>query len=98
VPGPVLAWLVGHRTPGWTHVAETASLLGGTVGTGGLAVVSTVVLWWRGRRARAAVWVVAALVDRSPSLLPPAVGCAVLLETRDTEIHPSEGVRAPPLR
>jgi undecaprenyl-diphosphatase len=60
--GPVLAWLVGHRTPAWTGVAETASLLGGTVGTGGLAVVSAAVLWWRGRRARAAVWVLAVLV------------------------------------
>jgi undecaprenyl-diphosphatase len=60
--GPVLAWLVGHRTPAWTGVAETASLLGGTVGTGGLDVVSAAVLWWRGRRARAAVWVLAVLV------------------------------------
>jgi undecaprenyl-diphosphatase len=60
--GPVLAWLVGHRTPVWTGVAETTSLLGGTVGTGGLAVVSAVVLWLRGRRARAVVWVVAVLV------------------------------------
>jgi undecaprenyl-diphosphatase len=59
---PVLAWLVGHRTPGWTSVAETASLLGGTVGTGGLAVVAAAVLWLRRRRARAGVWVVAVLV------------------------------------
>jgi membrane-associated phospholipid phosphatase len=60
--GPVLAWLVGHRTPAWTGVAETVSLLGGTVGTGGLAVVSAAILWWRGRRVRAAVWLVAVLV------------------------------------
>ena len=59
---PVLAWLVGHRTPAGTGVAETVSLLGGTVGTGGLAVVSAAVLWWRGRRVRAGVWVAAVLV------------------------------------
>jgi undecaprenyl-diphosphatase len=196
--GPVLAWLVGHRTPVWTGVAETTSLLGGTVGTGGLAVVSAVVLWLRGRRARAVVWVVAVLVGsltirglkgaverpRPPvatrvtvetttslpsghslmavlglgltvaalltllpdgrgrgrravarattmlvgavlalgiglsraylgvhwstdvvagwllggALLALAVGCAALLEARTTEIHPSEGVPASPLR
>ncbi|MCD2192743.1 phosphatase PAP2 family protein [Actinomycetospora endophytica] len=60
--GPVLAWLVGHRTPGWTGIAETVSLVGGTVGTGGLAVVTAVVLWARGRLVRAAVWAVAVLV------------------------------------
>ena len=60
--GPVLAWMVGHRTPAWTGAAETASLLGGTVGTGGLAVASAVVLWVCGRRIQAAVWVVAVLV------------------------------------
>jgi undecaprenyl-diphosphatase len=60
--GPVLAWMVGHRTPAWTGVAETASLLGGTVGTGGLAVLSAVVLWVRGRRVQAWVWVAAVLV------------------------------------
>jgi undecaprenyl-diphosphatase len=60
--GPVLGWMVGHRSPAWTGVAETASLLGGTVGTGGLAVVSAVVLWARGHRTRAGVWVVAVLV------------------------------------
>jgi undecaprenyl-diphosphatase len=60
--GPVLGWMVGHRTPAWSGAAETVSLLGGTVGTGGLAVVSAVVLWARGHRTRAGVWVVAVLV------------------------------------
>jgi undecaprenyl-diphosphatase len=60
--GPVLAWLVAHRTPGWTAVAEAVSRYGGTVGTGGLAVVAAAVLWWRGRRTRAVVWVVAVVV------------------------------------
>jgi undecaprenyl-diphosphatase len=59
---PVLGWLVAHRTPGWTGVAEAASLYGGTVGTGGLAVVSALVLWLRGRRGRAVVWIGAVLV------------------------------------
>jgi undecaprenyl-diphosphatase len=59
---PVLAWLVEHRTPGATTAAEAVSLYGGTVGTGGLAVIAAVVLWLRGRRARAVVWVVAVVV------------------------------------
>ncbi len=60
--GPVLGWLVGHRSPGWTAAAETVSLVGGTLGTGGLAVLSAVVLWVRDRRARAVGWVVAVVV------------------------------------
>jgi undecaprenyl-diphosphatase len=59
---PVLGWLVGHRTPGLTAAAEAVSLVGGTLGTGGLAVVAALVLWARGRPVRAAVWVVAVLV------------------------------------
>jgi undecaprenyl-diphosphatase len=59
---PVLGWMVGHRAPAWTGAAETVSLLGGTVVTGGLAVVAAMVLWARGHPTRAAVWVVAVLV------------------------------------
>lgn len=58
---PVLGWLVEHRSPGWTSVAEAASLYGGTVGTGGLAVVAALVLWLRRRRGRAVVWVITVL-------------------------------------
>ena len=59
---PVLAWLVEHRTPGLTTAAEAVSLVGGTVGTGGLAIVAALVLWARDRPVRAAVWVGAVLV------------------------------------
>jgi undecaprenyl-diphosphatase len=54
---PVLAWVVAHRTPGLTRAAEVVSLVGGTVGTGGLAVVSAVVLFARGHRRTAVIWV-----------------------------------------
>jgi undecaprenyl-diphosphatase len=54
---PVLAWAVAHRTPGLTTAAEVVSLVGGTVGTGGLAVVSAVVLFARGHRRTAVIWV-----------------------------------------
>jgi undecaprenyl-diphosphatase len=54
---PVLSWVIAHRTPGLTTTAELVSLVGGTVGTGGLAVVSAVVLFARGHRRTAVVWV-----------------------------------------
>jgi len=54
---PVLTWVIAHRTPGLTATAEVVSLVGGTVGTGGLAVVSAVVLFARGHRRTAVVWV-----------------------------------------
>ncbi|PVZ10004.1 phosphatase PAP2 family protein [Actinomycetospora cinnamomea] len=54
---PVLSWAIAHRTPGLTTTAEVVSLVGGTVGTGGLAVVSAVVLFARGHRRTAVVWV-----------------------------------------
>lgn len=54
---PVLAWAVAHRTPGLTTAAEVVSLVGGTVGTGGLAVVAAVVLFARGHRRTAVIWV-----------------------------------------
>ncbi|MEJ2871713.1 phosphatase PAP2 family protein [Actinomycetospora sp. OC33-EN08] len=60
--GPVLGWMVAHRTPGLTDLAEAASLFGGTFFTGGLAVLAALVLAVRGRRARAAVWVGAVVV------------------------------------
>ncbi|WP_285648997.1 phosphatase PAP2 family protein [Actinomycetospora sp. NBRC 106375] len=54
---PVLAVAVAHRTPGLTAAAETVSLIGGTAGTGGLAVVAAVVLFARGHRRTAVIWV-----------------------------------------
>jgi undecaprenyl-diphosphatase len=54
---PVLGWVVEHRTPGLTSAAEVVSLVGGTVGTGGLAVLSAVVLFGRGHRRTALIWV-----------------------------------------
>ena len=54
---PVLGWVVEHRTPGLTTAAEVVSLVGGTVGTGGLAVLSAVVLFGRGHRRTALIWV-----------------------------------------
>lgn len=59
---PVLAWVVGHRAAGVTAAAEWISLVGGTVWTGGLAVLTAVALWWRGRRIRAGIWVGAIVV------------------------------------
>jgi undecaprenyl-diphosphatase len=59
---PVLAWMVAERTAGRTDLAETASLVGGTFFTGGLAVLAALVLALRGRRPRAAVWVGAVAV------------------------------------
>lgn len=59
---PVLSWLVERRTAGFTTTAEVASLAGGTVPTGGLAVLAAGVLYARGLRVRAAVWVGAVLV------------------------------------
>ncbi|GAA4881763.1 phosphatase PAP2 family protein [Actinomycetospora straminea] len=60
--GPVLGWVLGVRTPGLTTTAEVVSLVGGTVGTGGLAVVSAVVLFARGMRRTAVIWVVGVAV------------------------------------
>lgn len=60
--GPVLGWVLGVRTPGLTTAAEVVSLVGGTVGTGGLAVVSAVVLFARGMRRTAVIWVVGVAV------------------------------------
>jgi undecaprenyl-diphosphatase len=54
---PVLSWMLVHRTPGLTTTAEVVSLVGGTVGTGGLAVVAAVVLFARGHRRTAVIWV-----------------------------------------
>ncbi len=56
--GPVLGWVVAHRSPGRTAVAETVSLVGGTAVTGVLAVVAAAVLALRGRPLRAVIWVV----------------------------------------
>jgi undecaprenyl-diphosphatase len=58
---PVLGWVVAHRTPALTSAAEVVSLVGGTVGTGGLAVVSAVVLFARGHRRTALIWVLGVL-------------------------------------
>ncbi|MFR9805935.1 phosphatase PAP2 family protein [Pseudonocardia sp. RS010] len=44
---PVLAWLVAHRAPDGTLVMETASRLGGTLGTLVLAAVAVALLVWR---------------------------------------------------
>lgn len=55
---PVLGWVVAHRAPGLTTTAEIVSLVGGTVSTGGLAVVAAVVLFARGHRRTAVIWVV----------------------------------------
>jgi undecaprenyl-diphosphatase len=54
---PVLGWMLALRTPGLTTTAEVVSLVGGTVGTGGLAVVAGVVLFARGHRRTAVIWV-----------------------------------------
>nr|WP_246326404.1 phosphatase PAP2 family protein [Actinomycetospora corticicola] len=54
--------MVAERTAGRTDLAETASLVGGTFFTGGLAVLAALVLALRGRRPRAAVWVGAVVV------------------------------------
>jgi undecaprenyl-diphosphatase len=54
---PVLSWMLVHRTAGLTTTAEVVSLVGGTAGTGGLAVASAVVLFARGHRRTAAIWV-----------------------------------------
>lgn len=59
---PVLAALLGVRSPGVTAAAEAVSFVGGTAGTGGAAVVAAVVLALRGRRVRAAVWVLGVAV------------------------------------
>ena len=59
---PVLAALLGIRSSGVTAAAEAVSFVGGTVGTGGAAVIAAVVLALRGRRVRAAVWVTAVAV------------------------------------
>lgn len=59
---PVLSWVLGIRTPGLTAAAEAVSLVGGTVGTGGLAVVAAVVLFARGHRRTALIWVSGVLV------------------------------------
>jgi undecaprenyl-diphosphatase len=59
---PVLGVMVAERTPGRTDLAEAASLFGGTVATGGLAVLAALVLALRGRRSRALVWVGAVAV------------------------------------
>jgi len=58
---PVLSWVLGIRTPGLTSAAEAVSLVGGTVGTGGLAVVAAVVLFARGHRRTAVIWVLGVL-------------------------------------
>lgn len=54
----VFAWILGHRSPAATSVARAISLVGGTVWTGGVAVVAAAVLAWRRRWWTAAVWVV----------------------------------------
>ena len=54
---PVLGWVVVHRTPGLTTSAEVVSLVGGTVGTSGLALLSAAVLFGRGHRRTALIWV-----------------------------------------
>lgn len=59
---PVLGFMVAERTTGRTDLAEAASLFGGTVFTGGLAVLAALVLALRGRRSRAVVWVCAVAV------------------------------------
>ncbi|MFC5142417.1 phosphatase PAP2 family protein [Actinomycetospora rhizophila] len=59
---PVLGWVLGIRSPGLTDAAEAVSLVGGTVGTGGLAVVAAVVLFARGHRRTALIWVLGVLV------------------------------------
>ncbi|GAA4774888.1 hypothetical protein GCM10023200_04200 [Actinomycetospora chlora] len=86
---PVLAWAVAHRTPGLTTTAELVSLIGGTVGTGGLAVVAAVVLFARGHRRTAVIWVagVAAgsltirLVKLAVERPRPPVGTRLAVET-----------------
>lgn len=59
---PVLGWVLGVRTPELTAAAEAVSLVGGTVGTGGLAVVAAVALLVRGHRRTALIWVLGVLV------------------------------------
>lgn len=54
---PVLQWAVAHRNPGTTVTARVVSTVGGTLPTGGLAVVSAAVLALCRRRRRAVVWV-----------------------------------------
>ncbi|MEJ2888504.1 phosphatase PAP2 family protein [Actinomycetospora aeridis] len=58
---PVLGWVLGVRTPGLTSAAEAVSLIGGTAGTGGLAVVAAVALFARGHRRTALIWVLGVL-------------------------------------
>lgn len=58
---PVLGWVLGIRSPGLTSAAEAVSLVGGTIGTGGLAVVAAAVLAVRGHRRTALIWVLGVL-------------------------------------
>jgi undecaprenyl-diphosphatase len=59
---PVLDWMVAHRSPGATSLAEGLAFFGGTTFTGGAAVVTAAVLAWWGRRVWALCWVVAVAV------------------------------------
>lgn len=60
--GPVLSWIVTHRSGGvLTWVMTELSAVGGTAGMTGLAVVAAVLLWCRRRRHEALVVLVAAL-------------------------------------
>lgn len=59
---PVLDLMVSVRGPGSTAIAEGLSQFGGTFFTGGLAVVTALVLVARGRWPRALVWVLAVAV------------------------------------
>lgn len=58
---PVLKWLHGHRTPGWTRAMLVVSELGSTPILIPLAAISGVALWLHGnKRAATFVWVTGA--------------------------------------
>lgn len=59
---PVLAEMVAVRAPGLTAWSEGLAVFGGTLFTGGLAVLCAVVLALRGRPRRALVWAAAVVV------------------------------------
>lgn len=57
----VLAWMVGHRTPGLTSLAIAVTTVGSPVGVAVIAVVAAGLSWWRRGWSRPAILILTTL-------------------------------------
>lgn len=57
----VLAWMVGHRTPGLTSLAIAVTTVGSPVGVAVIAVVAAGLSWWRRGSSRPAILILTTL-------------------------------------